>query len=182
MSSGVVSVRRAPLRPSASTAAVAVGVAASSAVLLRLGLSGWNLAVAAAVAVLVWVATIDLESRLLPDRIVLPATVGVLLASALFQPTQTLEHVLAALVAGGLTFVAAMLRPGDLGMGDAKLMLLLGALLGKSVTVAVLFGFGLLAVVGLGLVAHEGRGALKRQLPLGPFLAAGTICALILGG
>jgi len=180
--SSVVSVPRAPLRPNAAAPALAAAVAAGGAVLLRLELSPWTVVVAAAASVLVWVAAIDLESRLLPDRIVLTATVGVLLASALFQPTHTIEHVLSALVAGGFLFVAAIVRPGDLGLGDAKLMLLVGAVLGHSVASALLLGFGLFALVGVALLVRDGRSALKRQLPLGPFIAAGAIAVLLLGG
>jgi leader peptidase (prepilin peptidase) / N-methyltransferase len=180
--SSVVSVPRAPLRPNAATPALAVAVAAGGAVLLRLELSPWTAVLAIASGVLVWVAAIDLESRLLPDRIVLTATVGVLLASALFQPTHTLEHVLSALLAGGFLYVAALIRPGDLGMGDAKLMLLVGAMLGRSVGSALLLGFGLFALVGVALLVRDGRSALKRQLPLGPFIAVGAIAVLLLGG
>jgi leader peptidase (prepilin peptidase) / N-methyltransferase len=180
--SSVVSVPRAPLRPNAAVPALAAAVAAGGAVLLRLELSPWTVVVAAAAGVLVWVAAIDLESRLLPDRIVLTATVCVLLASALFQPTHTIEHVLSALVAGGFLFVAALIRPGDLGLGDAKLMLLVGAVLGRSVASALLVGFGLFALVGLALLVRDGRSALKRQLPLGPFIAVGAIGVLLLGG
>jgi prepilin signal peptidase PulO-like enzyme (type II secretory pathway) len=181
MSSGVVSVRRAPLRPHTAAPAVAVGTLAGAAVLLRLGLTPWTAVAAAAVAALVWVAAIDLESRLLPDRIVLTAAFVVLLASALFEPEHTIEHVVAALISCGLLFAAAVLRPGDLGLGDAKLMLLVGALLGRSVGSALLLGFGVFAVLGLALVLRDGRAALKRQLPLGPFIAAGTIAVLLLG-
>ena len=180
--SSVVSVPRAPLRPNAAVPALAAAVAAGGAVLLRLELSPWTVVVAAAGGVLVWVAAIDLESRLLPDRIVLTATVGVLLASALFQPTPAVEHVLAALLAGGFLFGAAIVRPGDLGLGDAKLMLLVGAVLGRSVPSAMLLGFGLFALVGVALLVRDGRSALKRQLPLGPFIAAGAIAVLLLGG
>lgn len=180
--SSVVSVPRAPLRPNAATPALAAAVAAGGAIQLRLEPSAWTVVMAVAAAVLVWVAAIDLESRLLPDRIVLPATVGVLLASALFQPTQTIEHVLSALLAGGLLFSAALIRPGDLGLGDAKLMLLVGAMLGRSVGSALLLGFVLFALVGLALIARDGRSALKRHLPLGPFIAVGAIAVLLLGG
>lgn len=180
--SSVASMTRAPLRPNAATPSLAAAVAAGGAVLLRLEPSAWTVVLAVAAAVLVWVAAIDLESRLLPDRIVLPATVGVLLASALFQPSETIEHVLSALLAGGLLFVAALIRPGDLGVGDAKLMLLVGAMLGRSVGSALLLGFGLFALVGLALLALHGRSALKRHLPLGPFIAVGTIAVLLLGG
>ena len=90
--------------------------------------------------------------------------------------------VLSALVAGGFLFVAALIRPGDLGLGDAKLMLLVGAVLGRSVASALLLGFGLFAFVGLALLVRDGRSALKRQLPLGPFIAVGAIAVLLLGG
>jgi len=180
--SSVVSVTRAPLRPNAATPALAAAVAAGGSVLLRLEPSAWTGVMAVAAAILVWVAAIDLESRLLPDRIVLPATLGVLIASALVQPTETIEHVLSALLAGGLLLIAALIRPGDLGFGDAKLMLLVGAMLGRSVGSALLLGFGLFALVGLVLLARDGRSALKRHLPLGPFIAIGTIAVLLLGG
>jgi leader peptidase (prepilin peptidase)/N-methyltransferase len=155
---------------------------ASVAVAGRLGLSSWTIVVAAVVWVLVWIAAIDLETRLLPDRIVLPVTAAVLLACAAIQPRHVLEHLLAALAVGGFLFVAAAIRPGDLGMGDAKLALLLGALLGRAVLPALLLGFVVFAAVGLFLVVREGRSALKRQLPLGPFLALGAIATLLLAG
>ena len=91
-------------------------------------------------------------------------------------------HALCALVAGGLLFAAAALRPSDLGMGDAKLALLLGALLGTAVLQALLIGFCLVAATGIVLLVVEGRPALRRHLPLGPFLTAGALAALLLGG
>lgn len=174
--------RRAPLRPSAATTAGALAAAASVAVTVRLGVSSWSLVVAAGVWALVWVAAIDLESRLLPDRIILPVTAMVLVACLALQPGRAAEHVLAALAAGGFLFVAAAIRPGELGMGDAKLALLLGALLGRTVLPALMLGFVVFAAVGLFLVARDGRSALKRQLPLGPFLALGAIATLLLVG
>lgn len=182
MSTATALVRRAPLRPSAATATGALAALASVAVTVRLGLSSWTIVVAAAVWVLVWIAAIDLESRLLPDRIVLPVTAAVLVACAVIQPRHALAHLLAALAVGGFLFVAALARPGDLGMGDAKLALLLGALLGRAVLPALMLGFVLFAVVGIVLVVREGRSALKRQLPLGPFLALGAIATLLLAG
>ena len=129
-----------------------------------------------------WVAVIDVETRLLPNRIVLPAT-GLALAAALaLDPARFAAHALAAVAAGGLLFAAAALRPGDLGMGDAKLALLLGALLGAAVLTALVIGFCLVALVGLALIAREGRPALRRQLPLGPFLAAGALATLLIAG
>ncbi len=172
----------APLRPAHRTPTLLLATCAAVIVLARTGFSGWNVVAALIAAVLVWVAAIDLETRLLPNRILLPATVFVLVASAVLAPARFPEHALAAALAGGFLFLAAALRPSDLGMGDVKLALLLGALLGGAVLTALLIGFSLVAVVALVLLAREGRPALKRHLPLGPFLAAGALAALLLAG
>jgi leader peptidase (prepilin peptidase)/N-methyltransferase len=143
----------------------------------------WSVVAAAAAAVLVWVAAIDLETRLLPNRIVLPATACVLAASAVLGLHAFAVHAVGCVGVFALLFLAAAIRPGDLGMGDVKLALLLGALLGRGVLTALLIGFGLVAVLGLFELARGGgRAALRRQIPLGPFLAAGAVATLVLSG
>ena len=171
----------APLRPAHLGPALLACACAAGLVFAQSGGSGWDLVAALAAATLVWLAAIDFETRLLPNRITLPAT-GVLLAASLaLGPAAFLEHALSALLAGGFLFAAAAIRPGDLGMGDAKLAMLLGALLGPAVLTALVIGFCLVAAAGLVLLAVDGRAALKRQLPLGPFLAAGALATLLLG-
>lgn len=181
MSEMVTTVVSAPLRPTRTGATVVAAACAAAAVLVRNGASGWSLVEALTAAVLVWLAAIDLETRLLPNRITLPATGVLLAASLVLGPTEFLEHALSALLAGGFLFAAAAIRPGDLGMGDAKLALLLGALLGTAVLGALVIGFCLVAAAGLVLLAVDGRAALKRHLPLGPFLVAGALATLLLG-
>ena len=78
--------------------------------------------------------------------------------------------------------VAAVVRPRDLGMGDVKLVLLLGALLGREVLPALAIGFCLVAAAGLVLLARYGRPALRRYIPLGPFIVAGAVAILLLSG
>lgn len=180
--SSIPTAAAAPLVPVHAAAACLAAAAAAGGVLWRTGPSGWSVVAAASAALLVWVAAIDLETRLLPNRIVLPGTALVLAASSALGWNAFAEHALAALTAGGFLFVAAAVRPGDLGMGDAKLALLLGALLGRTVLQALLIGFCLVAAAGLVLLARHGRPALRRQLPLGPFLAAGALAALLFGG
>jgi leader peptidase (prepilin peptidase)/N-methyltransferase len=175
-------VKPAPLRPVHVRATSLLAAAAALAVILLTGLSLWDVAAALTAAALVWVAAIDVETRLLPNRIVVPATVVVLGAALTLGTEAFLEHALCALAGGGFLFAAAAARPRDLGMGDAKLALLLGALLGTAVLQALLIGFCLVAAAGVVLVAAEGRQGLKRHLPLGPFLAAGALATLLLTG
>ena len=147
--------------------------------LVRLGVSPWHVVAAGAAGVLVWVSAIDLEHRLLPDRIVLPAAVIVLAAAA--ATGHGTGHAAAALAAGLALGIAVVLQPRSLGMGDAKLALLLGALLGGAVLHALAIGFCAVAVAALVVVAREGRAGMKRHLPLGPFLTLGALAVLLLG-
>ena len=172
---------RAPLRPTRAGGAALASVATAAACLLALPQSPHAFVQALTAGLLVWLAALDLEFRLVPNRIVLPATAVVLTLTAVLEPSLAAEHALAAVGAGGLLLLAAMLRPGDLGMGDVKLGLLLGAMLGSSVVTAAMVGFGAVTLVGVALLARSGRSALKRRLPLAPFLALGAIVTLVAG-
>ncbi|HMI99084.1 MAG TPA: A24 family peptidase [Gaiellaceae bacterium] len=161
---------------------VAVLLSASAVSLLCLlhgGLSGRGVVGAFVGFVLVRLAAIDIRRRILPDRIVLPATAVTLVAQAALAPGRTPEWVLAALGSSLALFIPALLRPGALGLGDVKLALLLGAALGRGVVPALTVG--LLAAGGFAalLLLVQGRVALKSTMPLGPFLALGGIVELL---
>jgi len=170
----------APLRPVHSRVAGVVAVAAAGAVLARGGVSGRTAVEAATAALLVWVAAIDVETHLLPNLLVLPAIALVLVATALLDRPSLAEHVVWMIAAGGAFGLAAAIRPRDLGMGDVKLVLLLGALLGREVLPALMIGLLLVAGAAVLLLIRYGRPALKRYIPLGPFLAVGALAALLL--
>ena len=130
-------------------------------------------------AVLVAVAVIDLEHRIVPNRIVVPAAAAALVARTALDPSP--EWALGALGAAGFLLIAVLGYPGGMGMGDVKLALLLGAVLGRSVPVALMVALvaGLLPTVVL--VARHGTAARKMAVPFAPFLAVGGIVALFLG-
>ena len=89
---------------------------------------------------------------------------------------------LAALAAAAFLFVFVLVYPAGIGMGDVKLALLMGAALGSSVAVALFVGFAASFVPAVVLLARHGRAALKQGIPLGPFLALGSVVALFAGG
>jgi leader peptidase (prepilin peptidase) / N-methyltransferase len=66
-------------------------------------------------------------------------------------------------------------------MGDVKLALLMGAALGRYVSVALLVGMVAAMVPGLYLLARHGSKARKMGIPFGPFLALGSVVALFWG-
>ena len=148
---------------------------------LRYGLSGRAFVAAFFCAALVALSAIDFERRILPDRITLPSFAIALAAQIALFPGQTLEWVVASLGASLFLFVALVAYPKGMGMGDVKLALLLGATLGKYVTVGLMLGMLSALVVSLFLFARHGVAARKMAIPFGPFLAFGSIVALFWG-
>ncbi|HJV29202.1 MAG TPA: prepilin peptidase [Gaiellaceae bacterium] len=130
-------------------------------------------------AVLVVISAIDLEHKIIPNRIVVPAFVIVLAAQTLLHPSP--EWALAALGASSFLFAAAVVYPAGMGMGDVKLALLLGAMLGRVVPVGLMLGMLLALVPSVVLLARHGAAARKMGFPFGPFLALGSILALFWG-
>ena len=128
---------------------------------------------------LVAVSATDLEYRVIPNRIVLPAAAVVLVANTALHPSP--EWALAALGASGFLFAAALAYPKGMGMGDVKLALLMGAALGRTVPVALMIGMVGALVPGIWLLARHGQAGRKMGIPFGPFLALGSVVALFAG-
>jgi leader peptidase (prepilin peptidase)/N-methyltransferase len=130
-------------------------------------------------AVLVAVSVIDLEHRIIPNLIVLPAAAGVLVWRTVLDPTPV--WAIAALGAAGFFLAAILAYPSGMGMGDVKLALLLGAMLGRTVPIALMVAMIAALVPSLFLLARHGSAARKMALPFGPFLALGGVVALFAG-
>ena len=145
------------------------------------GLSGEAFVSAFFVACLVVVSAIDVERKIIPDAIVLPATAVVLAARIALDPSAALESVLAAVAASGFLFLAVLAYPRGMGMGDVKLALLMGAALGSAVAVAMMLGMLSALAVAVLLLLRYGAAARKSAIPFGPFLAFGSVVALFAG-
>lgn len=143
------------------------------------GLTAYGLLAAAFCALLVALAAIDIRHRIVPNRIVIPAAAFALAAHTLIDPS--VAWIAGALGAAGFLFVAVLAHPKGLGMGDVKLALLLGAMLGGTVAVALMLGFFAALVPSAVLFARHGSKARKIAIPLVPFLALGAVVALFVG-
>jgi leader peptidase (prepilin peptidase) / N-methyltransferase len=143
------------------------------------GLSGEAVLAAFFCAVLVAITATDITHRIVPNRIVLPAAALVLVAHTALQPSP--EWALGALGAALFLFIAALAYPGGMGMGDVKLALLLGAMLGRYVGVGLMLGMLVAIVPSVFLLARHGAAARKMGIPFAPFLALGAVVALFVG-
>ena len=146
---------------------------------LAFGLSLDALVAASFCCVLVAISAIDLRHRIIPNRIVVPAIAVALPVQTLLHPSP--QWALGALGASLFLFLALLAYPAGMGMGDVKLALLMGAVLGKVVAVAMMLGMLAALVPGLFLLARHGSKARKMMIPFGPFLAFGSVIALFWG-
>jgi leader peptidase (prepilin peptidase)/N-methyltransferase len=146
---------------------------------LRFGLSGEALVGAFVCCAHVAVSVPDLDRRIIPNRIVLPAAVVVLAAQTALHPSP--EWAIACFGAALFFLLAAIAYPGGMGMGDVKLALLLGAALGRTVPIALMLGMLSALVPSAAILLRHGRAGRKMSIPFGPFLALGGIVALFAG-
>jgi leader peptidase (prepilin peptidase)/N-methyltransferase len=132
-------------------------------------------------------AFIDLDSRRLPNVLVLPSypVLGVLLAgSAWWQ--HDWSALIRATIGGAALFAffyaVVLIYPAGMGFGDVKLSGVVGGVLAylswSTLVIGAFLGFLIGAVVGVGLIAL-GRGGRKTAVPFGPFMIAGALLAVL---
>jgi leader peptidase (prepilin peptidase)/N-methyltransferase len=131
---------------------------------------------------LVVLAIEDLRRRVIPNRIVLPATLLVLAGQLLVSPSAAAWGLLAGVGAALFFAVPSLLNGALVGMGDAKLALLIGAGLGPRVIDALLVGLLALLPVALAMLVFGGARAGRKALPLGPFLVGGALFVMLATG
>ena len=160
----------------ALTAALCVGAVLTHTSAAQIALS------VALILIVVPAALIDLEYRIIPNRLTALGAVLALAIGLALDPAGEPERLIAGAAAGGFLLIAALAYPGGMGMGDVKLAAVMGLFLGRAVAPAIMIA--LLAGVLFGAVvmarkgAHEGR---KTAVPFGPFLALGAVAAVYAG-
>lgn len=160
----------------AATVALTGGVAGVQGSLASAALCGLL------VIVLVPCALIDIELRIIPNRITGPAALVAIALGLALAPGSEPQRLLWAALAGGFLLIAALASPSGMGMGDVKLLAVMGLCLGRPVMIALFVA--LLGSVVAGLVLARRRGiaaARKTALPFGPYLALGGIVAAVAG-
>jgi leader peptidase (prepilin peptidase) / N-methyltransferase len=151
-------------------------------VVLAKGLDEDALLGLALVLLLIPVTLIDLDHRIIPNRLML---MGAVIAPALVvytQPNALAEHLIAGATAGGFFLLAVLAYPRGMGMGDVKLAAVLGLFLGRAVGPALFVALVAGTLIGAVVIARKGaREGRKTAVPFGPFLALGGVVALFAG-
>src|SRR3954452_7183198 len=133
------------------------------------------------VSTLVAVTLTDLERRVIPNAILAVSAAAGLILAAATDPASLPERLLAAAAGGGVLLAAALAYPRGMGMGDVKLVAVMGIYLGKAIAPALLVAFAAGSLAGAVLLVRHGSEARKQAIPFGPFLALGGVVGLLLG-
>src|SRR6185312_6328742 len=132
-------------------------------------------------AMLIAVAFIDLQHKIVPNKIMLPAAVWGLVTAVAFRTDMLPELLIAGAGAFVFFLVAALIHPKGMGMGDVKLAGVMGLYLGKLVIPALFIAFLVGAVVGVVLVMRHGMRSRKVGVPFAPFMALGAFVSMLCG-
>jgi leader peptidase (prepilin peptidase)/N-methyltransferase len=176
---------RAPISPryplvELASGALAVGVVA------RFGVTRRGLAAMLLVMLLLPLAFIDLEHKLLPDVLTLPGIVLGVACALLGGLVSVADALIGVALGGALPYLVIVVyrwlrHVEGMGLGDVKLLAMIGAFLGwRGVLLSLALGATAGALVGLGLIA-AGKGRRDTELPFGTFLAGAALVTLFLG-
>jgi len=157
------------------------GVLCAGAVLAHGSAAGIALSIVL-ILLVVPAALIDLEHRIIPNKI---TALGAVLALALglaLDPSGEPGRLIAGVAAGGFLLAAALAYPGGMGMGDVKLAGMMGLFLGAAVAPAILIALFSGVLLGAVVIARKGaKQGRKTAIPFGPFLALGALVAVFAG-
>lgn len=133
------------------------------------------------VTALVPITAIDLEHRRIPNKITGPTAIALIIAGTALdlsgEPTRLMWAAIVALP----FFALALILSRSMGLGDAKLMGVMGLALGRAVIPALFIAFLAGTIVGIAIMAKHGAKSRKTAVPFGPFLALGAIVAFFVG-
>jgi leader peptidase (prepilin peptidase)/N-methyltransferase len=133
------------------------------------------------VLLLVPITLIDLDHGIIPNKLTLLGSVLGFALVAVFFTDDLVEHLVAAVAAGGFLLIAALVYPSGMGMGDVKLAFMMGMFLGRAVAPAMFVSLLAGSLVGIAMMARYGAEARKRTIPFGPWLAFGGVVGLLVG-
>lgn len=133
------------------------------------------------VTALVPITAIDLEFKRVPNLITGPAAVALLVAGTALDPSGQPERLIAASVVVVPFLLLSLILSSHMGMGDVKLMGVLGLALGRGLAPALFVAFITGTLVGLAMMLKYGSKARKMQVPFGPFLALGGMVGFVVG-
>lgn len=134
------------------------------------------------VAFLVPIALIDLDHKLILNRLTGPAAIVAIVLGTALDPGGEVERLIAGAAAATALALPSLLHPSGMGMGDAKLIGVIGLFVGQAIVPVFFVAFVSGTVAGIAILARKGMSEGRRtRIPFGPFLALGGVVGILAG-
>ncbi|GAI51659.1 unnamed protein product, partial [marine sediment metagenome] len=125
---------------------------------------------------LILISFIDIKHQIIPNKIIIPSIIiGLIIQNLLFLNNWK-EWLIFSCGVGLLFLLVSLVYPEGMGMGDVKLAIFLGVLLGKNIVLAIAIGFIMGGLFSIFLLIFKIK-KIKDKIPFAPFLAIGAILA-----
>jgi len=155
-------------------------------VYLKYGLSIDTLVLLILCTSLIAITFIDIDHRIIPDKISYPGTIIGFLSSFFVSINNPINAIIGMLVGSGILFLTAFLYKAftgieGMGMGDVKLMAMIGAFLGWEAAIfTVIISAFIGSLIGIGFILFAGKGK-RYAIPYGPFISVSVVIYLFYG-
>jgi len=124
---------------------------------------------------------IDLRYKIIPNKITYIGIISGLVLSIFFTHITMLNSLLGAIIPAGLLLLIALIYKKGMGIGDVKLVAMIGTFIGWEYTLLAIFLASLVgSIIGLTLLV-SGVISRKTQIPFGPFITIGTLIIILFG-
>ncbi len=131
--------------------------------------------------ILIVCSSIDIKYKIIPNKITYSAIIIFLILSIIFNHISFISSLLGILIPGGLLFIIAFIYGKGLGMGDVKLVAVIGAVIGWEYTIIGIFIGSLIgSIIGLTLILTAVIDR-KTRIAFGPYISIGTIIGILFG-
>jgi leader peptidase (prepilin peptidase)/N-methyltransferase len=168
-----------------------VSAVAAGLIALAVGRDWWLVVLVPLVPVCAALSVVDWHTKLLPSRIVLPATAYALVAAVAGwavtgESGDLVRTALGLVLARSVFWLLWFIHSAGMGFGDVRLAALLGVALGHlgwaELVVGLYSGFLVFGLPGLLLaIARRDRSLLRSAFPFGPFMVLGALVGVVAG-
>lgn len=133
------------------------------------------------ISMLVIITVSDVAYMLIPDKVLLPFAITLLVLRLVIPLSPWWDSLLGAVIGFGVLFLIAVVSKGGMGGGDIKLFFVLGLVLGIANTLLTLFLASVIgSIAGIYILKKTGKGR-KTPIPFGPSIALAAIIAYFFG-
>lgn len=148
---------------------------------VKYGISGQFIIFLLLVSLLIICSFIDLRYKIIPNKITYPGIISGLILSLFFNHITLTDSILGVLIPGGALLLIALMFKGGMGIGDVKLVALVGSFTGWQLTLFAIFTGAIIGTIISIILIIAGVNERTSKIPFGPYISLGVVISILSG-